>query len=114
MSLSLGFDDRAITHTLGATSFSTLTESHDCWWKKVRFLAPTANRTRSDATGLNCLPVEPKQVVAPTGATHDGWAFSGSLCGISILRAGEAMEGSLRSCARSARIGKILIQRVSQ
>lgn len=61
--------------------------------------------------GLNCLPVKTKQVVTPTGAIYNGHAFSGNLRGISILRAGESMEGSLRSCARSAKIGKILIQR---
>ena len=29
------------------------------------------------------------------------------------MRAGEAMEAGLRECARSVRLGKILIQRVS-
>ena len=63
--------------------------------------------------GLNCLPVHTTTVNTPTGAVADGCAFSGNLCGVSILRAGQAMETSLRSCARSARLGKILIQRVS-
>lgn len=30
------------------------------------------------------------------------------------MRAGEAMEAGLRECARSVRLGKILIQRVSE
>ncbi|KAF8211825.1 PRTase-like protein [Mycena galopus ATCC 62051] len=43
--------------------------------------------------GLNHLPVVKK------------------ICGVSILRAGEAMEAGLREVCRSVRIGKILIQR---
>ncbi|KAJ4306518.1 Uracil phosphoribosyltransferase, synthesizes UMP from uracil [Collariella sp. IMI 366227] len=38
-------------------------------------------------------------------------AHTGKICGVSILRAGEAMEQGLRECCRSVRIGKILIQR---
>jgi uracil phosphoribosyltransferase len=37
--------------------------------------------------------------------------FQGKICGVSIMRAGEAMEQGLRDCCRSVRIGKILIQR---
>lgn len=62
--------------------------------------------------GLNHLPVVPKTVVSPTGSTWDGVGFEGRICGVSILRAGEAMEAGLREVCRSVRIGKILIQRV--
>ncbi|KZT53377.1 PRTase-like protein [Calocera cornea HHB12733] len=61
--------------------------------------------------GLNHLPVVPKSVVTPTGETYDGVGFKGRICGVSILRAGEAMEAGLREVCRSVRIGKILIQR---
>ncbi|KAH7101138.1 PRTase-like protein [Auriculariales sp. MPI-PUGE-AT-0066] len=61
--------------------------------------------------GLNHLPVIPKSVETPTGATYDGVGFEGRICGVSILRAGEAMEAGLREVCRSVRIGKILIQR---
>jgi uracil phosphoribosyltransferase len=40
-----------------------------------------------------------------------GVSPTGKICGVSVLRAGEAMEPALRACCRSARIGKILIQR---
>lgn len=40
-----------------------------------------------------------------------GVAFQGRICGVSILRAGEAMEAGLRECCRSVRIGKILCVR---
>ncbi|KAJ7240019.1 armadillo/beta-catenin/plakoglobin [Mycena rebaudengoi] len=61
--------------------------------------------------GLNHLPVVKKSVETPTGATYDGVGFEGKICGVSILRAGEAMEAGLREVCRSVRIGKILIQR---
>ncbi|TFK45468.1 PRTase-like protein [Heliocybe sulcata] len=61
--------------------------------------------------GLNHLPVVPKTVTTPTGATYEGVGFEGKICGVSILRAGEAMEAGLREVCRSVRIGKILIQR---
>jgi len=99
--------------------------------------------------GLNHLPVVPKSVETPTGMlavfhigstatepskfvgeTYEGVGFEGRICGVSILRAGEAsrlllphtvrsdqsseqaMEAGLREVCRSVRIGKILIQRV--
>ncbi|KAJ4467867.1 armadillo/beta-catenin/plakoglobin [Lentinula aciculospora] len=61
--------------------------------------------------GLNHLPVVKKSVITPTGSTYDGVGFEGKICGVSILRAGEAMEAGLREVCRSVRIGKILIQR---
>lgn len=50
-------------------------------------------------------------MTTPTGAVYNGLAFAGKVCGVSIMRAGEAMEKALRDCCRSIRIGKILIQR---
>ncbi|KAN0097932.1 Uracil phosphoribosyltransferase domain containing protein [Tylopilus felleus] len=61
--------------------------------------------------GLNHLPVVPKTIETPTGSKYEGVGFEGRICGVSILRAGEAMEAGLREVCRSVRIGKILIQR---
>lgn len=61
--------------------------------------------------GLNHLPVIQHDVVTLTGRTYHGLTFRGKICGVSIMRAGEAMEQGLRDCCRSVRIGKILIQR---
>ena len=58
--------------------------------------------------GLNHLPVYDHTVFTPTGLPYRGVAFQGRICGVSILRAGEAMEAGLRECCRSVRIGKIL------
>ena len=61
--------------------------------------------------GLNHLPVIKHTISTPVGQTYDGVKFQGQICGVSIMRAGEAMEQGLRDCCRSVRIGKILIQR---
>lgn len=61
--------------------------------------------------GLNHLPVIEHTVTTPVGHAYDGLMFQGKICGVSIMRAGEAMEQGLRDCCRSVRIGKILIQR---
>ncbi|KAF7562567.1 hypothetical protein G7046_g1551 [Stylonectria norvegica] len=61
--------------------------------------------------GLNHLPVIEHTVTTPVGRTYNGLMFQGKICGVSIMRAGEAMEQGLRDCCRSVRIGKILIQR---
>lgn len=61
--------------------------------------------------GLNHLPVIEQAITTPVGRTYNGLMFQGKICGVSIMRAGEAMEQGLRDCCRSVRIGKILIQR---
>ncbi|KAK5630709.1 hypothetical protein RRF57_006424 [Xylaria bambusicola] len=61
--------------------------------------------------GLNHLPVVEHTVTTPVGRNYAGLMFQGKICGVSIMRAGEAMEQGLRDCCRSVRIGKILIQR---
>jgi uracil phosphoribosyltransferase len=58
--------------------------------------------------GLNHLPTLEMTVQTPTGLPYKGVSFEGRICGVSILRAGEAMEGGLREVCRSVRIGKIL------
>jgi uracil phosphoribosyltransferase len=61
--------------------------------------------------GLNHLPVVEQTIATPVGHAYAGVQFEGKICGVSIMRAGEAMEQALRECCRSVRIGKILIQR---
>lgn len=61
--------------------------------------------------GLNHLPTVEHTVTTPVGRPYAGLMFQGKICGVSIMRAGEAMEQGLRDCCRSVRIGKILIQR---
>ncbi len=61
--------------------------------------------------GLNHLPVVEQTITTPVGRSYAGVKFQGKICGVSIMRAGEAMEQGLRDCCRSVKIGKILIQR---
>ena len=60
---------------------------------------------------LNLLPVESIHLTTPTDSKTDGKKFKGKICGVSILRSGEAMEKALREVCKRIRIGKILIQR---
>jgi uracil phosphoribosyltransferase len=55
--------------------------------------------------GLNHLPIVKKTVMTPTATEFAGVGFVGRICGVSILRAGEAMEAGLREVCRSVRIG---------
>jgi uracil phosphoribosyltransferase len=61
--------------------------------------------------GLNHLPITQHTINTPVNRPYAGVKFEGKICGVSIMRAGEAMEQGLRDCCRSVRIGKILIQR---
>ncbi|MFI2346541.1 uracil phosphoribosyltransferase [Streptomyces sp. NPDC019443] len=61
--------------------------------------------------GLNLLPLEKCEVTTPVGATYEGLRLPSRICGVSVVRAGESMEGPLRAVCPSIRIGKILMQR---
>ncbi|KAG0168016.1 hypothetical protein DFQ30_005384 [Apophysomyces sp. BC1015] len=61
-------------------------------------------------TGLSLLPFEPTTVITPQGASYPGLEFKDKICGVSLLRAGSAMETGLRRVCSDVLIGKILIQ----
>lgn len=60
--------------------------------------------------GLNELPYSDCKVITPSNCEYEGVKYIKGVCGVSIMRSGEAMEKGLRECCRSIRIGKILIQ----
>jgi uracil phosphoribosyltransferase len=60
---------------------------------------------------ISQLDYRPTSVITPTNKEFNGVVLQGGICGISILRAGSAMEGALRSILDQAPIGQILIQR---
>jgi len=60
---------------------------------------------------LNHIPLVPRSVVTRLGVKFDGLAYHEKICGVSIVRAGEAFENGLRQIARAVRVGKILIQK---
>jgi uridine kinase len=64
---------------------------------------------------LGHLPFSEKSVVTPTGETYVGVStlnVDDIVC-VSVIRAGEAMEGALRAVIKDVTIGKLLIERVS-
>jgi len=60
---------------------------------------------------LGHLPFAECEVTTPLGEPYKGLNFSKKICGVSIIRSGEAMENALRSCCLGVKIGKILIDR---
>jgi uracil phosphoribosyltransferase len=63
---------------------------------------------------LELLEFMPKNILTPTETEFSGVEPSGSICGISIMRAGDAMVNSLTDLCPAIKIGKILIQRDEQ
>lgn len=63
------------------------------------------------AEAIAILPHQAVTVTTPTGDAFQGVQRSEKLVGVSIMRAGESMEGGLRAAAPDATIGKLLIQR---
>mmetsp|Transcript_7841 Transcript_7841/g.20885 ORF Transcript_7841/g.20885 Transcript_7841/m.20885 type:complete len:520 (+) Transcript_7841:226-1785(+) len=61
--------------------------------------------------GLGHLPFTEKVVTTPTGYTYCGVEFARGLCGVSVIRSGEAMEAALRECCQGIKIGKVLVHR---
>lgn len=59
---------------------------------------------------LGLLPFDELTVMTPTGDQYNGVSFSRRLCGVSVIRSGEAMENALRACCAGIRIGKILCE----
>lgn len=57
------------------------------------------------------VPYQEKPVVTPTNYVFNGLELTKPIAGVSVMRAGEAMEMALRSTIRDVKIGKILIQR---
>ncbi len=56
-------------------------------------------------------PFEKRVVCTPVGANYEGLRLSNSVCGVSVMRAGESMEIAFRNIFKAEKIGKILIQR---
>ena len=72
-------------------------------------LSPDEQLAAEYALGL--LPTKRAVVKTPTDAVYTGLHVNASVCGVSVIRSGEAMENALRSCWKGIDIGKILVQR---
>ncbi|KAG1666980.1 hypothetical protein FOA52_004263 [Chlamydomonas sp. UWO 241] len=63
--------------------------------------------------GLGMLPFKEKTVQTPAGEPYTGVVFTRGICGVSVIRSGEAMENALRECCQGIKIGKVLVHRHS-
>lgn len=61
--------------------------------------------------GLSHLPLQECRVVTPLGLDTVGTIAESNVCGVAIVRAGEAMETALRQVLKQVPIGKILFER---
>jgi len=61
--------------------------------------------------GLGQLPFTESTVQTPSGDSYHGVEFCRNICGVSMIRSGEAMENALRACCLGIKLGKILIHR---
>lgn len=48
---------------------------------------------------LNLIPAKEKQVMTPLNVPYTGMSLDSGICGVSIVRAGESMEGVFRRLA---------------
>lgn len=78
----------------------------------------TTFRDAADAVGillvhaaLDGLPHVEREVRTPVGGVYPGLALADPVVGVSVIRAGEALETAFRGLLPGADIGKILIQR---
>jgi uridine kinase len=78
--------------------------------EKFVFFADRVIRLVVEA-GLGHLPFAEKTVVTPTGHRYVGVEFCRGICGVSVIRSGEAMETALRACCHGVKIGKLLVAR---
>ncbi|XP_050689061.1 uracil phosphoribosyltransferase homolog [Eriocheir sinensis] len=76
----------------------------------ILFFLPSLQIRLVVEEGLNQLPYSDLTITTPTGCQYQGLQFVKGNCGVSIVRSGEAMEQGLRSCCRSIRLGKILVE----
>ncbi|KAL7067772.1 hypothetical protein ACR3K2_16810 [Cryptosporidium serpentis] len=60
---------------------------------------------------LNLLPYNVKTIKSPMNVEYNGIAFNTPICGVSVLRSGEALENALRAVCRGCRIGKVLVEK---
>jgi len=74
------------------------------------FYADQLIRTLIEAA-FETLPCKERTVTTPTGQKFNGLELEKEVIGVSIMRAGEAMEQALLSTVRGVKLGKILIQR---
>eukprot|EP01128_Nolandella_sp_AFSM9_P004704 TRINITY_DN2152_c0_g1_i2.p1 TRINITY_DN2152_c0_g1~~TRINITY_DN2152_c0_g1_i2.p1 ORF type:complete len:504 (-),score=73.81 TRINITY_DN2152_c0_g1_i2:553-2064(-) len=61
-------------------------------------------------SALNLLPADAVTVTTPTEAKYTGLSFDTTVCGVSIMRSGDAMTHPLTEVVKEAPMGTVLIQ----
>ncbi|WP_010472006.1 MULTISPECIES: uracil phosphoribosyltransferase [Streptomyces] len=101
-------------HTLPQTdqlrAMHTVIRDRDCAREDFVFYSRRIIRLLLEAAS-DLLPFNKKEVTTPVGATYQGLELASAPCAVSVIRAGDAIEGELRDVLPGVRIGKILIQR---
>lgn len=96
--------------TMQTRGMHTLIRAHDTHRQDFVFYADRLIRLVVEYA-LGLLPFSETEVVTPSGDVYCGVNFTRKLCGVSIIRSGEAMENGLRECCAGIKIGKILIHK---
>lgn len=87
----------------------TIIRNHDTGRDDFIFYLERLALLTIEAAIAQCLPHIDKQIQTKLG-TYAGKELSLSICGVSVIRAGEIFETSLRQVVRDCQIGKLLIQ----
>lgn len=96
--------------TMQTRGMHTIIRSKDTDRQDFTFYADRIIRMLVE-TALGYLPFSETTVTTPTAQKYSGVSFARKLCGVSIVRSGEAMETALRACCMGIKIGKILVDR---
>jgi len=99
--------------TMQTRGMHTKIRSRDTPRQEFAFFADRLIRLVVEAA-LGYLPFAETEVMTPVGEPYQGVEFSRRICGVSIIRSGEAMENALRTCCIGVKIGKILIDQVGK
>ncbi|MBW1602688.1 uracil phosphoribosyltransferase [Streptomyces sp. JJ66] len=108
--MTIGHNVQLLPQTDQLRAMHTVVRDRDCTREDFTFYSRRIIRLLLEAaSGL--LPFTEKEVTTPVGVTYQGLECAVQPCAVSVIRAGEAIEGELRDVLPGVRIGKILIQR---
>lgn len=108
--MTSGHNVHLLPQTDQLRAMHTVVRDRDCTREDFVFYARRIIRLLLEA-GSDLLPFTKKEVTTPVGAVYPGLVPAAEVCAVSVIRAGEAIEGELRDVLPGIRIGKILIQR---
>ncbi|WP_328561756.1 uracil phosphoribosyltransferase [Streptomyces coelicoflavus] len=108
--MTIGHHVHPLAQTDQLRAMHTVIRDRDCTREDFVFHSRRIIRLLLEAAA-DLLPFTKKEVTTPVGATYEGLEPAAAPVAVSVIRAGEAIEGELRDVLPGVRIGKILIQR---